>query len=184
MLNEQLKSIWTECFDPKSQVLAPLYFDDIISGGVACVGMNPSFDERTINRFLREFRPNKNSNARQLFSWTGPDQDISSLCIEEQMYAKRTIQYYQFHREIFESSNLPWYQLDLYRYRASKQLEMDEVCKANPHFSKKSLELFNDALRIYQPKAILVLNAAVVRKFESTYECKYDDQLQMGASRF
>jgi len=69
---------------------------------------------------------------------------------------------------LFSETNLNWHQIDLYRYRASNQKDMLRVCNDNPSFKEQSVELFDDALKALNPKALIVLNAKVTKFLKDT----------------
>jgi len=87
-LNDKLLDIWVSSFLTNTDVLQPLYFDAMQQNSVLFVGMNPSFNERVLNKVLANVRPAGNENARKVFSWRGRENLEKLLCIAEQRRSK------------------------------------------------------------------------------------------------
>lgn len=167
-LNDKLLDIWERSFPDNASVLQPLYFDEMQKNSVLFVGMNPSFNEKVMNNILAEARPRSDENAQRFFSWRGRGRTEESICIGEQRRSKLEYSYYKFHRLVLAETNIKWDQIDLYRYRASNQKNMLEVCNKNPEFKERSVDLFFDALKEINPKALIVLNAKVSEFLKNT----------------
>lgn len=181
---DQLIQLWNGRQEHEENLLAPLFPFPIPEGAHAngsflVIGMNPSF---SANWFGGNIVTNYINNygfadANAFLQWArrAEDELFDEQIRDLDQLALKNHPYFHRPQELANHFNMPFAHLDLFAYRVTNQHELFEIF-ADPDnlnhlipFSQGQLEIFRGLLPLYNPKVIVVANAAACRLMQSIY---------------
>lgn len=163
-LNSKIVSLWKSHFKNNSEVYAPMFYDDLKSGGLLFVGMNPSFSERGFRTILKGTEY-ENIDPVSFFKWKHISSNPKFIddCIKVENYAyEKYRQFFARPIEIAKELGLEWQHIDLFLYKETSQSDFKRRImngdKLN-EFALDQIALFEEVLVTINPKCIIVANA-------------------------
>jgi len=177
-LNDNINTIWATHFADDPQPLSPRYLLPITQKSVLFVGMNPSFDEGKIRTKFRE--EGNLREPRDHFLWPAywKSYNLSHELEANERVKREYRKFFELHWNIIEVLGVEtWEHLDVFPIRESKQKKLMALLKSNPRLRSELLQVFRRALQGYQPKLVLVFNAAAAHIIHEEYDLGFREDL-------
>lgn len=163
-LNSKIVSLWNSHFKNNSEVYAPMFYDDLKSGGLLFVGMNPSFSERGFRTILKGTEY-EDIDPVSFFKWKNISSNPKFIddCIKVENYAyEKYRQFFARPIEIAKELGLEWQHIDLFLYKETSQSDFKRRIMNGDKLNEFALDqvtLFEEVLVTVNPKCIIVANA-------------------------
>ncbi|BDI07462.1 hypothetical protein [Sphaerotilus microaerophilus] len=165
-INNDLLNLWKSPL-ANGQTLAPIQYPDVLDDPIVFVGMNPSFSVAGW-KSLQQHNSSGLPNPATVFQWPNPVFNQQHAITWEQI-ALQNYAYFKWHRQLACIVGNPWYHLDLFAVRETNQTALTlQVLKSlrplsvNP-FGTAQLDIFDQAIDLIRPKAVVVANALASR---------------------
>ena len=179
-LNAELDDIWSDLHRSEPAVLAPMYFDPINPCDIVFVGMNPSFNEAEMQSwFTRNSWP---ETPKDYYAWSARHNVDANREAQTRAHFQTNYKFFNYHHPLIADLGAPtWVHLDLFAFRKTDQKAFLALCKSNPTFEHRSMQLFEQVLQAIHPRMILLWNAAAAHKFfdafTQTLKIVFDEEL-------
>lgn len=172
-LNRELQEIWDNFLSHDKSELHPVYFRAVSPSPITFVGMNPSFNEKGLIKTIEQTKF-KNLHVGEYFKLANGKFDIDISSQIDELSEEKYSTFFKQHRELAKHLQLnesDWNHIDLFQYRQTNQKEFlgkvlnrDETLN---EFGKAQFNVFVKALKLTEPKLIVLANAKVGRIFKS-----------------
>jgi hypothetical protein len=183
IINRKILAVWRKHFGLRSDVYAPIFYDDFKPGGILFVGMNPSFNVPVFRGAVRGTKYEK-LNPEHFYRWTTVTSSPVNIdtCIEISRRVLATYQgYFKKMEEISRAAGLSYQHADLFVYRQTSQKDFLSLIRDKKRnlneFAKDQLAIFHDIVADIRPAVIIVPNAfasGILRK-EWHDSLRFDD---------
>jgi hypothetical protein len=163
-INRKILAVWIKYFGTRDDVYAPIFYDDFKQDGILFIGMNPSFNPKGMRAITRGTEFEK-LELESFSKWSTAASDPTHVDTSIRMGRLVHEEYAFFRRmhEIAEECKTHFQHIDLFVYRQTNQNEFLPLVRDKKRvlneFGREQLDIFLEALREIQPKAIVVSNA-------------------------
>ncbi len=184
-INNDLLNLWKSPL-ANGQTLAPIQYPDAPANPIVFVGINPSFSAKGWAA-LAKYNTSGLPPPENVFLW--PQLHFNQQhAIAWEIIALKHYRYFNKFRGLARVVGKPWFHLDLFATRVTvqKSLLAQLQLKLNPlslnSFGSAQLDLFDKALEIVRPCAVIVANSAAAQiyiqrrnpKFDANFCCYVD----------
>lgn len=162
-INNKIVDLWNKYFKGREDVYAPLFYNELTTGALLFVGVNPSFSPRGFNSVLKDTEY-KDINPETFFTWKNISSNPKYIedCLVIDRYAFDKHSYFKRMEDISKRLDIPWYHIDTFLYRETSQKDFISKIytksKLND-FGRDQLEIFKELLHDTKPKAVVIANA-------------------------
>ena len=177
MYNNFNKEILRHHYDNQELYLGrvPFLYRKFKTGGLVCVGINPSFPEhqkavqevcKFLNKHSSNDRPPIITGVAEFVSLHEASElksdDVEKILSIQDVYRENYSYYKQF-RALADYVGLELQELEVFQVRETAQKKLIKHLDANPEFALRSVELFIKMLDVCNPRAIIIANAGAVK---------------------
>jgi hypothetical protein len=180
-LNDALLKLWEKQppNDPFVQRM-PLFYSLPVPESILFVGINPSFSDIGFKKILGKDYPT--INPHEFFKFPRSEQFDMATCIEIEKRASEQHRYFAKFREIASKLSMPWHHIDLLSIRHTKQADVRRYIFGTGKekddlkaFASEQIDLATIAIKLSEPKAIVVANALASRIFYTKLKPEFDN---------
>ncbi|MEH6489328.1 hypothetical protein [Hyphomonas oceanitis] len=173
--NDTLDDIWTKELADLDELLIPNYFGPMRRGGILFVGMNPSFNEKTVKSFFSG-KMALDISGRSAFAWSASPRINRASSIAYSEWSQRNYHtFFRFHDVIAKHCERDWNHLDLFNFRSTSQKSFEKLLAQRPHYVAKQMDLFSRVVSSIEPEVILIANANGARRARDFLGLKFDE---------
>lgn len=163
-INSKIVTLWDKYFEGMEDVYAPLFYDNLKTGSLLFIGVNPSFSVSGYKSVMKDTEY-ADLDPEKFFTWRNISSTLKYVddCVTVERYAKEKYkQYFKRMNDIANAVGLPWHDIDTFLYKETSQKDfikrIYDKSKLNS-FAKDQLEIFKEVLEDSKPKVIVVANA-------------------------
>lgn len=165
-INRRILAVWNKYFGTRTDVYAPVFYDDFRQGGILFVGMNPSFNVPVFKGAVRGTKHEK-LDPETFCRWSAADtpNDIDTHVEISRRMLVTYGGYFKRMEEMAKEANLFSQHADLFVYRQTSQKDFLDLIRDKKRnlneFARDQLNIFHDIVAMVKPTVIVVPNAFV-----------------------
>jgi len=177
-INEKIMALWENSSAEQTNGLMPFFYSELKSNSIVFVGLNPSFSEQGIKRFLAN-TGYQELDIKKFYAHPNSGEFKQEVSVQIEQIAQDKYPYFKKFKDISNSTDQLWEHVDLFFIRETSQKNMKkkifEQGTTLNKFGREQLNLSKSIIETAEPKIIVVANALAGQIFKKEFKSKFNE---------